>query len=158
MAGELTRLMGRGQLRVSDEEREETVEALRHHYSAGRITHDEFEDRVESAYHATVRADLDQVMYDLPSQRGRRAAKRLDRANRAAWRAHFTSYVGVNGGMVAIWGMSGGGEFWPVWTIAPWGMAVVWHGLAARAMTGRLRRRGGSGGREDRRPPRAIPR
>ena len=158
MAGELTRLMARGQLRVSDEEREAAVESLRHHYSAGRLTHDELEDRVELAYHATVRADLDQLMYDLPSQRGQRAAKRLDKANRAAWRAHLTSYVGVNGGMVALWGMTGGGEFWPVWTMAPWGMAVLWHGMATRAMSIKLRRRGIAGGGGNSRPPRAITR
>ncbi|MDQ1686820.1 MAG: hypothetical protein QOG41_1944 [Thermoleophilaceae bacterium] len=150
--------MGRGQIRVSDGEREDTVELLRKHYSEGRLTHDELEERVERAYHSTVRADLDELMFDLPSERGRRAAKRIERANRAAFRAHLTSYLGVNGGMVMIWAATGGGEFWPAWTMGPWGMFVAWHGLAARAVTSRVRRRGASGRGGSSRPPRALPR
>jgi DUF1707 SHOCT-like domain/2TM domain len=160
VANELNKLLGRDQIRVSDVEREHTVDSLRHHYSAGRITADELEERIESAYHAKVRSDLDRLMYDLPSDRGRRAAKRMGEANRAAWRAHLTSYVGVNGGLTVIWAATGGGEFWPAWSIAPWGMAVAWHGMAARALAGRLRRSRQlprrRRGRE--RPPRALPR
>jgi uncharacterized protein DUF1707/2TM domain-containing protein len=140
MAGELTKLLGRTQMRVSDEEREMAVRSLRHHYAAGRITSAELEERVDSAYHATTRGDLDEVLYDLPSERGRRAAKRLHEANRGAWRAHFASYVTVNGGLVGIWGATGAGEFWPGWPMAWWGMFLGWHWLAARVVDGRLRR------------------
>lgn len=158
MANELNKLLGRDQIRVSDVERETTVDSLRHHYSAGRLTAGELEDRIESAYHAKVRGDLDRLMYDLPSERGRRAAKRISAANRAAWRAHLTSYLGVNGGLTVIWAATGGGDFWPAWSIAPWGMAVAWHGMAARALAGRLRRRQLPRRRGGKRPPRALPR
>jgi hypothetical protein len=40
MAGELARILGRAQVRASDEEREHTVEALREHYADGRLTSD----------------------------------------------------------------------------------------------------------------------
>jgi hypothetical protein len=140
MAGELTRVAMRGQVRVSDEDRDRAVEALRSHYAAGRLSADELEERVERAYHSTTRGDVDRLFSDLPSDRGRRAAARLEQANRGAWRAHLTSYVAVNSGLVGLWGMTGGGEFWPVWCLAPWGVAVGWHGLAARAMSRRLRR------------------
>src|SRR3954470_24156165 len=100
MAGELPRLRTRGQIRVSDEERERSVETLRDHYADGRLSSDELEERVERAYHATTRGDLDSLVRDLPSGRGRRTRERLAKANRDAWRAHLTSYVGVNGGLV----------------------------------------------------------
>jgi hypothetical protein len=49
--------------------------------------------------------------------------------------------VAVNSGLVGLWGATGAGEFWPFWSIAPWGVAVVWHGLATRALSRRVRRR-----------------
>ena len=37
-------------------------------------------------------------------------------------------YLVVNGILVLIWAVSGGGYFWPVWSIAFWGMglAISW--------------------------------
>jgi hypothetical protein len=157
MAGDLTRVFGRGQIRASDEEREQAVESLRHHYSAGRLSSEELEERVERAYDATTRGDLDRILYDLPTERGRRAAGRLSEANRGAWRAHLTSYLAVNGGLVGIWGATGGGEFWPGWPMAWWGMFLGWHWLAARAVAGRLRR-AGRRTRSGRGPSRPLPR
>lgn len=139
MAGDLARLLGRSQIRVSDEERELAVQALRHHYSAGRLSSDELEERVGLAYRAVTRGDLDELLFDLPSDRGRRAAKRMQKANEGAFRAHLTSYVSVNGGLVVLWAATGGGEFWPGWPMAWWGMFLGWHWLAARTMAGRLR-------------------
>ena len=146
MAGELVRMLARSQVRASDEEREQAVRALRHHYSAGRISSDELEERVGLAYDARTRGDLDGLLVDLPSERGARAVRRMREANRAAWRAHATSYVAVNGGFVVIWGVMGGGEFWPGWPMAWWGMAFGWYWFVARAVGGRLgrwRRRAG---------------
>jgi uncharacterized protein DUF1707/2TM domain-containing protein len=157
MAGELTRFFGRTQVRASDEERERAVSALRHNYAAGRITSSELEERVERAYDATTLGDIDRVLYDLPSDRGRRAATRLRAANRGAWRAHLASYASVNGGLVAIWGATGGGEFWPGWPLAWWGMFLGWHWLAARAVARRLRRQQPRQLRS-RRPSRPLPR
>jgi hypothetical protein len=158
MAGELARLLARGQVRASDEEREQTVDALRQHFAAGRISSGELEERVGHAYEATTRGDLDGLVVDLPSERGRRAAKRMHEANRAAWRAHATSYTAVNAGLVGIWGATGGGEFWPGWPMAWWGMFLGWHWLASRAMNRKLdrrdRRRAASSGRSSRALPR----
>ena len=143
MAGELTRLLGR-QVRASDDEREAAVDSLRHHYAVGRLESDELEERIELAYDAKTRGDLDAVFVDLPSDRGRRARERARAANRHAWRSHLTSYLAVNGGLTGLWAVTGGGEFWPGWSIAFWGMFVGWHGLAARAVARRLDRPRGS--------------
>ncbi|MGH7667151.1 MAG: DUF1707 SHOCT-like domain-containing protein [Candidatus Dormibacteria bacterium] len=53
-------------LRASDEERERVAEELRQHCEAGRITLEEFEERVTTAYEARTRAEIDALMADLP--------------------------------------------------------------------------------------------
>ena len=52
--------------RVSDEEREQAVLSLRDDLLAGRLTLDEFAQRVELAYQARVSQDLVRVRQDLP--------------------------------------------------------------------------------------------
>src|SRR3712207_519553 len=113
MAGEVGRGMTRNQIRVSDAERERTADMLRDHYADGRLASDELEERVDRAYRAKTRGDLGALVRDLPSNRGRRAREAAAKANRHVWRAHLASYGAVNGGLVGIWGLSGGGEFWP---------------------------------------------
>jgi hypothetical protein len=53
--------------RVSDAEREQKVLSLRDHLLAGRLTLDEFSERVEVAYGARTAADLVKVGEDLPA-------------------------------------------------------------------------------------------
>ncbi|CAN5669233.1 DUF1707 domain-containing protein [soil metagenome] len=53
-------------LRVSDHEREQVFERLTEHAAAGRLTLQELEDRVQQAYGATTRAELERVTRDMP--------------------------------------------------------------------------------------------
>jgi hypothetical protein len=53
-------------LRVSDAEREQAVVMLREHLLAGRLTLDEFSERVDAALRARVGGDLARVREDLP--------------------------------------------------------------------------------------------
>jgi hypothetical protein len=53
-------------LRASDGEREQTVEFLRAHAADGRLTLEEFAERVEVAYAARTRTELDALVGDLP--------------------------------------------------------------------------------------------
>jgi DUF1707 SHOCT-like domain/Cell wall-active antibiotics response LiaF, C-terminal len=75
--------MGYPQERLSDAERDQTVEWLRDHLLAGRLTLEEFSERVDQAYAADVRADLQQLRLGLPSPeqppegRSRRRATRF---------------------------------------------------------------------------------
>jgi hypothetical protein len=55
-----------GELRASDAEREDVVALLTRALSEGRITSAEFDERVDAAYAATTRADLDALTTDLP--------------------------------------------------------------------------------------------
>jgi hypothetical protein len=54
-------------VRVSDADREATVEALREHYFAGRLDVEEFTERVEQAYGARTFDELQEVERGLPA-------------------------------------------------------------------------------------------
>lgn len=56
-------------MRVGDAEREATAAELREHYASGRLTLDELNDRIDRAFAAKTRGDLDALMRDLPSAR-----------------------------------------------------------------------------------------
>jgi len=56
--------------RVSDADREQTVISLREHLLAGRLTLEEFSDRVEATLAARFGADLARVSEDLPKVPG----------------------------------------------------------------------------------------
>src|SRR5437764_334206 len=90
MPYDLVRMMARSQVRASDTERERAVEALRHSFADGRISAPEFEDRVERAYHARTRGELDALFADLPGRRvrGRRRADRPARQRTRGRRVH----------------------------------------------------------------------
>jgi hypothetical protein len=57
------------EMRVSDAEREATAAELREHYANGRLTLDELNERIDKAFAAKTRGDLDALMRDLPSAR-----------------------------------------------------------------------------------------
>ena len=56
-------------VRVADAERDRTVEQLREHVVAGRLTLDECCERMGDALEATTRGDLEDVLRDLPAAR-----------------------------------------------------------------------------------------
>ena len=53
-------------VRASDADREETVRQLERGLRDGRLTVDEFDDRVRSAYAALTLGELDELTLDLP--------------------------------------------------------------------------------------------
>jgi hypothetical protein len=53
-------------LRVSDDDRDRSVTELREHAVAGRLTLEEFSERVDQAYAARTRKELDLVLHELP--------------------------------------------------------------------------------------------
>jgi hypothetical protein len=56
----------RPSLRVSDADRDRVALALREHTVAGRLTLDEFSERIELAYRARTEAELEELSRDLP--------------------------------------------------------------------------------------------
>jgi Flp pilus assembly protein TadB len=53
-------------VRASDADRDQAAAALREHLVAGRLTSDEFDERLDKAYAARTLGELDDLMADLP--------------------------------------------------------------------------------------------
>jgi hypothetical protein len=53
-------------LRIGDSEREAAASVLREHYAAGRLTFEEFNQRLDAAFAATTQSQLRLVTRDLP--------------------------------------------------------------------------------------------
>jgi Domain of unknown function (DUF1707) len=91
---------GRGEpggIRASDAERDATVERLRDAAGEGRLTLEEFSDRMEQASTAKTRAELDQLLTDLPA-------------------GNDPGHTGTAGSAVAV-----GGSGSPSWHVSPIG-------------------------------------
>ena len=39
-------------------------------------------------------------------------------------------YAITNITLVVIWALSGRGDFWPIWSIAFWGLALIWQAIS----------------------------
>jgi hypothetical protein len=56
-------------LRIGDREREAVAAALREHYAHGRLTLEEFNQRLDAVFAAKTQSDLSRMTYDLPHVR-----------------------------------------------------------------------------------------
>jgi hypothetical protein len=65
----------RDEIRASDADRERTVEQLRQYTAEGRLTMDEFEERMSAAYAATTYGDLSRLTRDMPVELGSGAGR-----------------------------------------------------------------------------------
>jgi uncharacterized protein DUF1707/cell wall-active antibiotic response 4TMS protein YvqF len=63
-------------LRASDSDRERTIALLRDHAAVGRLTLEEFTDRMSAAYLARTNDELDKLARDLPSTQTPAASRR----------------------------------------------------------------------------------
>ncbi|HEY2767665.1 MAG TPA: DUF1707 domain-containing protein [Solirubrobacteraceae bacterium] len=108
-------------LRVADDDREQAVDELREHALAGRLTAEELEDRIGSAYRATTRADLDRLKVDLPVSST--TVARVLTKRKGQLRRRLAQEAGGSLTVSAIcsgaWVAAGAhGGFWPGWVIA----------------------------------------
>src|SRR3954452_8201656 len=131
-------------VRASDAERERVVASLRRAYTAGRLKLEELERRIERAYGATWRSDLRVLTralpFEMPLDR-RRAARGLDRFQRAMFRLHAWCFVAFNTVLISMWAWGGGHEFWPALSIVPGVALLAWHHRNSRRASERLRGR-----------------
>jgi hypothetical protein len=128
-------------VRASDAERERAVASLRRAYAAGRLELHELESRIRRAYESTWRADLRALTSDLPFELPvdrRRVAGGVDRFQRALLHLHAWCFVVFNMMLVAMWAWGGGHEFWPAFSLVPWGALLLWHNQGSRAASRRL--------------------
>lgn len=120
-----------GAIRASDEDRERLIDALNEHAVAGRLTTEEFEERVSRAYAARTTGELDALRRDLPRTDLQTALEHRAR------RAHLTRrMVQETGGSLAafvaataVWAASGAsGQFWPIWVLVVVVVSLVRNG------------------------------
>ncbi len=109
-----------GQLRVSDAEREQLVEELHEHTVAGRLTAEEYEQRLDAVYTARTRADLDTLRADLPVSTIAARQALVERKSKLRRRLAQEAGASTTASTVcvAVWLAAGAhGAFWPIWVI-----------------------------------------
>jgi hypothetical protein len=100
-------------LLVSDADRAHVAGELREHYESGRLTLDEFQERLDEVHAARTEAQLEQVLRQLPPARLPSVKLRDTR-----WRSLVLQYALVNVIAVLIWLFGGAnGDFWPKWVL-----------------------------------------
>ncbi|MFB9879177.1 DUF1707 domain-containing protein [Planobispora siamensis] len=126
------------QMRASDDDRDRVASVLREHYAQGRLTVEEFDERLEQLYAsktygelATLTSDLPDVdLRKLPTAAPRQPAKPEEsRSNQlAAMWAPWAIASGVNWVIWLIIGLTSGLDFpypWPLWVMGPWGAILL---------------------------------
>ncbi len=150
-------------IRASDADRDRVATLLREHHAAGRLTAQEFNDRLDQAFAGRTVGDLDELLKDLPgidlyrlpeaslTRQPRQVQRPPGRAGRghrgsAGWRAAWGSWFTVTLVLFVIWILSGGGYVWPLWVAAPWGAVLLGSWISTGAVRGgSARRRLGDG-------------
>ena len=137
-------------IRASDADRERTVALLREHLAAGRLTAEEFHDRMDRALEARTLGELDELLadlpaidlYQLPDASLRRAPPHLGQSllpadSGGGSPARFGPgtvamgvWAAVTSALIAIWAVAavvGGGTRFPWWALIalPWIWAIV---------------------------------
>jgi Domain of unknown function (DUF1707) len=137
-------------IRASDQDRDRTAALLREHHAAGRLTLDEFNERLDKVYAAKTVGELDALMADLPAidlyqlpdaslRRGPGGDPRLPwwRPPGAlmathggfspAWQAAWGGWLSIGSICFVIWLLSGTSltNPWFLWVVGPWGLFML---------------------------------
>jgi hypothetical protein len=130
-------------IRASDADRDRTAAALREHLAAGRLTTEEFDERLDKVYAAKTLGELDDLMADLPRTDleqpqggsphsplpGQRSGGPIEASQgrfSPAWRAAWGSWLGITLFFFVIWLVSGAnGGLWFVWVPAILGVLLL---------------------------------
>ena len=137
-------------MRASDADREAVSDQLRDAHAEGRLTLDEFNERLDQSLAAKTLGELSAVTRDLPTV-GRAvavpgASLPAPTGRSVGWghvRGLWSSWATVAIITTGVWlttGLSNGhfGGYWPIWAIGPWGAVLL-----ARTLFGAERDRPG---------------
>jgi Domain of unknown function (DUF1707) len=121
-------------IRASDADRDRVANLLREHHAAGRLTPEEFSERLDSAFAAKTVGEIDRLLRDLPgidlyrlpdAQLTRQPRQSQPRRHGDAWRAAWGSWVSCVVIFFVIWALTGHGYLWPLWIVGPWGAILL---------------------------------
>ncbi|TDQ51455.1 DUF1707 SHOCT-like domain-containing protein [Actinorugispora endophytica] len=135
------------EIRASDADRDRMAKRLQEHFAQGRLDGDEFNARMETAYRARTRGELERVTEDLPErdladlpglvasapgQRPRGVTR--DPALVIPW----LTWGGVNTLCFLIWlivYLTNGASYpWFLWVLGPWGVVMLFVTLGVVAL------------------------
>ena len=130
-------------LRAADADRAAVAGVLGQHMSAGRLTLDEYDERLTRAYAARTFGELDELIADLPAhlpEPARPTAPEPRPGAHAAtwhpdWSSHaWQSWVRTSLIVLSIWALTCLMNweliyFWPGWVIGPWGAVLMVQAL-----------------------------
>jgi hypothetical protein len=151
-------------LRAADTDRAAVAAVLGEHMSAGRLTLDEYDERLTRAYAARTFGELDELTADLPALDTPRVPEPAEQAapvpepvtgcgagswghdtDANSWRSWLTTALIVIGVWATIsltsWELH---YFWPAWVIGPWGAILLAQTLMGSRDDGEQRRQLGS--------------
>jgi|SRR5450755_4091663 Domain of unknown function (DUF1707) len=131
-----------GGVRASDADRERTIEVLRESFAQGRLTPEEFHERVDLGYAAKTMAQLAELTTDLPPAGGSLASAKNDpnqvepqhaaavqRSFGSEMRRIWTGWASMTIVLSTIWlltGVSGGfSNYWPIWPVGIYGAVCL---------------------------------
>ncbi|WP_017594296.1 DUF1707 domain-containing protein [Nocardiopsis potens] len=136
----------RGDMRVSDAERDVTAQRLAAALSDGRLDMEEYQKRLDAAMSAVTASDLRGLTADLPPDAGAAPAPRGEGpvdlsamappARPSFWHGRLEEWRSWGGGaviMIGIWGVTSAtsGEFLPFWPLIPLG---IWAAVLVAGM------------------------
>ena len=112
-------------IRASDADRERVVEVLRRNTAEGRITAEEFDERMAAAYEAKTLGALSELTTDLPVDLAEHAQRQKELARKAKpgkalsrqMRQEVSGIASLGVILTTIWLVSGGGYYWPAWPL-----------------------------------------
>jgi DNA-binding CsgD family transcriptional regulator len=121
--------------RISDADRAAAITRLEAHCSAGRLGTDELRDRTGAVRAALTRADLREVLGDLPETDRPWYQGWRDRG----WRTHAGVFAVITAAVIVLWLWTrdpdplprdyGADYWWPLWFALVWGVLVLLHYL-----------------------------
>ncbi|MFC6086655.1 DUF1707 SHOCT-like domain-containing protein [Sphaerisporangium aureirubrum] len=121
------------EMRASDGDRDRVAAELREHAAQGRLTMDEFNERLELVYQGRTYGDLQKITADLPGidlhtlpAPQPKAPARRDDAVRKGLKAAWASWASVVAVCTVVWALTSPGDyFWPMWVGGPWGAILL---------------------------------
>jgi hypothetical protein len=129
-------------LRIGDRERDATAAELQEHFARGRLTLEEFNERLDAVFAAKTQADLSRITSDLPHVRSGSTPLPSSKTSSRPMLASGPPLAGWQGGaLAASWsGSASDGAGWTAggrdWSGSDWsgrGRRAPRHGIAAFA-------------------------